>query len=170
MKTHIAVILWVLGVFVAMLGSTALDAWFKRQEQAKQYEAVINDILANTCPNPACGPSCCGDKCKCGPDCDCNLVEEVQEQLGPKDQVVAAKPKLIMHSIPGCGPCEQDKRVVCQWTATWDVEIVTDVPEPGRSYPWYEVEELDGTRFQFTDRISAQAVERGRNVVRSNRR
>lgn len=57
MKTKVAIVLWVLGVVVAMLGSTAIDVWNKRQEQSKQINSILDEILTNTCPNPACGPS-----------------------------------------------------------------------------------------------------------------
>lgn len=176
MKTKVAIVLWVLGVVVAMLGSTAIDVWNKRQEQSKQINSILDEILANTCPNPACGPSCCGDKCECGPDCDCNLVEEVEEQLRPRDEIApVAKPRLTMHTVPGCPPCEADKRIICQWTETWAVEILDDTEMPkefsiGRRYPWYEVEELDGTRFEFTGQLSQQAIERGRNAIRASGR
>lgn len=172
MKTKVAIVLWVLGVVVAMLGSTAIDVWNKRQEQSKQINSILDEILANTCPNPACGPSCCGDKCECGPDCDCNLVEEVEEQLNPREEVApATKPKLFMHTIKGCPPCEADKRIICQWTDVWYVEIHDDTPgEPKRLYPWYEVEELDGTKFEFTGQLSQQAIERGRNAIRASGR
>lgn len=168
MKTKVAVVLWVLGVLVAMLGSSAIDAWNKRREQAQQINSILEEMLKDTCPNPACT---CG-KCDCGSDCECNLIQEVEDQLNPQSDPVpvVAKPKLIMHSIPGCGPCEQDKAIAVQWLDTWDVEILTDIPERGRFYPWYEVQELDGTRFQFTERLSAQTVERHRNAVRTNRR
>lgn len=168
MKTKVAVVLWVLGVLVAMLGSSAIDAWNKRREQAQQINSILEEMLKNTCPNPAC--AC--DKCDCGSDCECNLIQEVEDQLNPRVEPspVVTKPKIIMHSIPGCGPCEQDKAILGQWIDTWDVEVVTDIPERGRFYPWYEVHELDGTCFQFTERISAQTVERHRNAIRANRR
>lgn len=169
MKTKVAVVLWVLGVLVAMLGSSAIDAWNKRREQAQQINSILEEMLKNTCPNPAC--TC--EKCDCGSDCECNLIQEVEDQLNPRVEPsppVVAKPKIIMHSIPGCGPCEQDKAILGQWIDTWDVEVVTDIPERGRFYPWYEVHELDGTCFQFTERISAQTVERHRNAIRANRR
>lgn len=167
MKTKVAVILWVLGVLVAMLGSTAIDAWNKRREQADQINSILKEMLEGVCPNPVC--NC--EECNCGSNCECNLMQEVDDQLNPKvEPAPVAKPTLIMHSIPGCGPCEQDKAIAIQWLDTWNVEILTDIPERGLRYPWYEVQELDGTRFQFTERLSAQTVERHRNAVRTNRR
>lgn len=168
MKTKVAVVLWVLGVLVAMLGSSAIDAWNKRREQAQQINSILEEMLKNTCLNPAC--TC--NKCDCGSDCECNLIQQVEDQLNPQVEPtpIVAKPKLIMHSIPGCGPCEQDKALAVQWLDTWDVEILTDIPQRGVCYPWYEVQEIDGTRFQFKERLSAQTVERHRNAVRTNRR
>ena len=167
MKTNVAVVLWVLGVFVAMLGSSALDAWNKRREQAQQINSILEELLKDTCPNPVC--NC--EKCDCGSNCECNLIQEVEEQLSPRvEPAPVAKPRLIMHTINGCPPCEADKRCIVNWIDTWDVEILNDSPgASGQRYPWYEVEELDGTRFQFVGQLSREAVERGRrNVARAN--
>lgn len=59
------------------------------------------------------------------------------------------KPTVIMHSGASCGPCNDWKaKQMPMWIqAGWDVQVITEV-ESNRMWPWFEVQDSDGTAFE----------------------
>lgn len=58
-------------------------------------------------------------------------------------------PKIIMHSGYDCGPCNAwIARDMPKWIQSgWTVEVVKEL-DTGRSWPWYEITDKDGKKFE----------------------
>jgi len=76
-------------------------------------------------------------------------LEEMQAAKAIEPPREVAKPTIVMHSGYSCGPCNA-------WIATekakwessgWTVEVVKEA-ESKRLWPWFEVTERDGKRFE----------------------
>jgi hypothetical protein len=125
----------------------------KWEDDAKEKEARDASVL---CINPLCD---CGERCFCD-GCECNL-DALQKELNrnePNNEQKVAPvrvARIVMHTIPSCVACEQDKAKLCIWVEKgWRVEIVDDGQGiPGKLYPWYEVEDADGVDFSFVGRL-----------------
>lgn len=60
-----------------------------------------------------------------------------------------AIPTIIMHSGHSCGPCNAwIARDMPRWKQSgWKVEVVKEL-DTGRSWPWYEITDRDGSQFE----------------------
>ena len=59
-------------------------------------------------------------------------------------------PTIIMHTTPSCGPCkkwvENDSE---RWrNSGWEVVVLPPEEDPSKRYPWYEIIDRDGKRFE----------------------
>ena len=59
------------------------------------------------------------------------------------------KPRIVMHSGASCGPCNAWKsKEQSKWEqAGWTVDVLTEI-ESERFWPWFEVYDSDGSRFE----------------------
>jgi hypothetical protein len=75
------------------------------------------------------------------------------------------KPRIVMHSGASCGPCivwkskEQSKWEQVGWT----VEVLTEI-ESTRSWPWFEIYDSDGSRFEVDGQLTRDSFEKAKQV------
>ena len=82
-------------------------------------------------------------------------TQEVTQEVTPE---VKVKPTVIMHSGEGCAPCKKWKSESKQvWEdAGWDVVVIDEKPEQAtRRWPWFEVQDSDGTRFEVDGALTS---------------
>ena len=149
-------------VFAAVMALLASGLFLvgirKWEDEAKEREERAVSLI---CVNPLCN---CGEQCHCE-DCQCGL-EAVQKELDRmkrdrdyKESQQLRVARIVMHTIPSCVACEQDKAKLGVWVEKgWRVEIVDDGQGiPGKLYPWYEVEDADGVDFSFVGRLTPES-------------
>jgi hypothetical protein len=68
------------------------------------------------------------------------------------------KPTIIMHSGASCGPCNdwKAKQMPVWLQAGWDVQVISEL-ESDRMWPWFEVQDSDGTRFEVNGALTAES-------------
>lgn len=74
-------------------------------------------------------------------------VEEVKKQADNFNR--SAVPTIVMHSGYSCGPCNAwISNLMPRWKqAGWRVDVVKEM-ESQRAWPWYEITDRDGVRFE----------------------
>jgi len=95
------------------------------------------------------------DRFLAGDAVEAEMVETIKEiDVANKllDSLTLSKPtqpKIIMHSGHSCGPCNAwIARDMPRWIQSgWTVEVVKEL-DTGRSWPWYEITDRDGSQFQ----------------------
>ena len=70
--------------------------------------------------------------------------------------LLPSKPTIIMHSGASCGPCNDWKaKQMPAWKKQgWDVQVITEI-ESTRFWPWFEVQDSDGTRFEVDGALTS---------------
>lgn len=82
-------------------------------------------------------------------------------------QVAQSKPTIIMHSGASCGPCNDWKaKQMPAWTKQgWDVQVITEI-ESDRMWPWFEVQDSDGTRFEVNGALTVDSFRAAKGLVK----
>ena len=81
------------------------------------------------------------------------VVEHKSEQIKTFDPPV--QPLIVMHSSDTCGPCKawiRDEKAKWQGSG-WKVEVLKEV-ETKRGWPWYEITDRDGARFEVNGTLT----------------
>ncbi len=73
------------------------------------------------------------------------------------------KPTIVMHSGASCGPCNdwKSKQMPVWLQAGWDVQVITEV-ESNRFWPWFEVQDSDGSRFEVDGQLTKDSFEKAK--------
>lgn len=94
---------------------------------------------------------------KLSPEAKPSLPSYKPTQEAPKEaNLPRSKPTIIMHSGASCGPCNDWKaKQMPAWTKQgWDVQVITEV-ESDRMWPWFEVQDSDGIRFEVDGALTS---------------
>ena len=83
------------------------------------------------------------------------LSSEAKPSLDDYKPNKDVKPTIVMHSGASCGPCNDWKaKQMPMWLqAGWDVQVITEV-ESDRMWPWFEVQDSDGTAFEVNGALT----------------
>jgi len=81
----------------------------------------------------------------------------------PQEAAPQIKPTIVMHSGASCGPCNDWKaKQMPMWTkAGWDVQVITEV-ESDRFWPWFEVRDSDGSKFEVDGPLTKDSFEKAK--------
>ena len=73
------------------------------------------------------------------------------------------KPTIVMHSGASCGPCNdwKSKQMPVWLQAGWDVQVITEV-ESDRFWPWFEVQDSDGSKFEVDGQLTRDSFEKAK--------
>jgi hypothetical protein len=73
------------------------------------------------------------------------------------------KPTIVMHSGASCGPCNLWKsKEQSKWERVgWTVEVLTEI-ESTRLWPWFEVYDTDGSRFEVNGPLTKDSFEKAK--------
>jgi outer membrane murein-binding lipoprotein Lpp len=68
-----------------------------------------------------------------------------------------SKAVIVMHSADSCGPCKAWIRdELAKWKSVgWDVQVVKEI-ETKRGWPWYEITDRDGKRFEVDGALTTE--------------
>jgi hypothetical protein len=82
-------------------------------------------------------------------------TQEVTPEVPEQADLPRSKPTIIMHSGASCGPCNDWKaKQMPAWIKQgWDVQVITEV-ESNRMWPWFEVQDSDGTAFEVSGALT----------------
>ena len=85
------------------------------------------------------------------------VTQEVAPEVPKQADLPRSKPTIILHSGASCGPCNDWKaKQMPAWTKQgWDVQVITEV-ESDRMWPWFEVQDSDGTRFEVDGALNSE--------------
>lgn len=74
---------------------------------------------------------------------------------------ITIKPTIVMHSGPNCGPCIAWKaNSKSTWDrAGWSIDVIEET-ETKRSWPWFEITDFDGLRFEVSGPLTVDAYYR----------
>jgi hypothetical protein len=83
---------------------------------------------------------------------------EVTPEVAPE-----VKPRIVMHSGASCGPCNQWKsKEQSKWERVgWTVDVITETDSP-RAWPWFEVYDTDGSRFEVNGPLTNDSFEKAK--------
>ena len=75
------------------------------------------------------------------------------------------KPRIVMHSGANCGPCNQWKsKEQSKWERVgWTVDVVNEI-ESDRMWPWFEVYDTDGSRFEVDGALTRDTFEKAKRA------
>jgi hypothetical protein len=75
------------------------------------------------------------------------------------------KPTIVMHSGASCGPCNdwKAKQMPVWLQAGWDVQVITEV-ESDRFWPWFEVRDSDGSKFEVDGQLTKDSFEKAKQA------
>jgi hypothetical protein len=75
------------------------------------------------------------------------VIEHKAEQIKTLEPPI--QPLIVMHSSDTCGPCRAWIRdELTKWrNAGWKIEVLKEI-ETKRGWPWYEITDRDGKRFE----------------------
>jgi hypothetical protein len=73
------------------------------------------------------------------------------------------KPTIVMHSGASCGPCNLWKsKEQSKWERVgWTVDVLTEI-ESDRLWPWFEVYDSDGSRFEVNGPLTRDSFEKAK--------
>ena len=76
-------------------------------------------------------------------------VKEIETGVNSLSERTSSVPTIIMHSGYSCGPCNAwISNEMPRWIQSgWRVEVIKEL-ETGRSWPWFEITDRDGKRFE----------------------
>lgn len=91
------------------------------------------------------------------------LSESEQAIEATEKPKVDYSPTITMHSSDSCGPCRawlsSEK---AKWEKVgWDVVVIKETTTD-RGWPWYEIVERDGTKFQVTGPLTTDSFTAGK--------
>lgn len=91
-------------------------------------------------------------------------IESAQLALAssqPKAAANIAKPRIVMHSGDGCGPCRDwIAKSMPSWEQQgWDVEVVKEI-DSSRGWPWFEVYLANGKRFEVDGPLTLETYDK----------
>ena len=88
---------------------------------------------------------------------------EATQEVPKEADLPRSKPTIIMHSGSSCGPCNAWKsKQMPVWTkAGWDVQVITEI-ESNRMWPWFEVQDSDGTKFEVNGALTVESFRAGK--------
>jgi hypothetical protein len=77
-------------------------------------------------------------------------------------------PTIIVHTMNGCGPCkkwvENDSE---RWrNSGWEVVVLPPEEDPSKRYPWFEIIDRDGKRFEVNGPLNNANFNAGRAGVK----
>ncbi len=81
----------------------------------------------------------------------------------PQQSAPQVKPTIIMHSGASCGPCNLWKsKEQSKWERVgWTVDVLTEI-ESKRMWPWFEVYDSDGSRFEVDGPLTKDSFEKAK--------
>ena len=81
----------------------------------------------------------------------------------PQQSTPQVKPTIVMHSGASCGPCNLWKtKEQSKWERVgWTVDVLTEI-ESTRLWPWFEVYDTDGTRFEVNGPLTKDSFEKAK--------
>ena len=149
-------------VLILMLAMLVGCEQFQQSPNTTREKAIASVTLAKPTAPPPVKPDVnpavcenCGGTGKVGdgrvfvpcPVCKPKGQAQVHQEA---QKPVAKKPRVVMHTIPGCAPCRNwwnNSRPAWERQG-WIVEEVEDLVDPG-PFPWFHIEEgfieFDGT-------------------------
>jgi hypothetical protein len=85
---------------------------------------------------------------------------EVTPEVAPE-----VKPRIVMHSGASCGPCNQWKsKEQSKWERVgWTVDVLIEI-ESERMWPWFEVYDSDGSRFEVDGPLTKDTFEKAKRA------
>lgn len=89
---------------------------------------------------------------------------EVTPQFSPQF-IPQVKPRIVMHSGASCGPCNLWKsKEQSKWERVgWTVDVLTEI-ESTRLWPWFEVYDSDGSRFEVDGALTRDTFEKAKRA------
>jgi hypothetical protein len=83
----------------------------------------------------------------------------------PQEAAPQVKPRIVMHSGASCGPCNQWKsKEQSKWERVgWTVDVLTEI-ESKRMWPWFEVYDTDGSRFEVNGPLTKDSFEKAKQA------
>jgi len=81
------------------------------------------------------------------------------------DYKPAIKPRIVMHSGASCGPCNIWKsKEQSKWEQVgWTVDVLNEI-ESTRSWPWFEIYDSDGSRFEVDGQLTRDSFEKAKQA------
>jgi len=81
----------------------------------------------------------------------------------PQQSTPQIKPRIVMHSGASCGPCNLWKsKEQSKWERVgWTVDVLTEI-ESDRLWPWFEVYDSDGSRFEVDGQLTNDSFEKAK--------
>jgi hypothetical protein len=81
----------------------------------------------------------------------------------PQQSTPQVKPRIVMHSGASCGPCKLWKsKEQSKWERVgWTVDVLTEI-ESERMWPWFEVYDSDGSRFEVNGPLTRDSFEKAK--------
>jgi hypothetical protein len=83
----------------------------------------------------------------------------------PQQSTPQVRPRIVMHSGASCGPCNQWKsKEQSKWERVgWTVEVLTEI-ESKRMWPWFEVYDTDGSKFEVDGQLTKDSFEKAKQA------
>ena len=97
-----------------------------------------------------------------------DVFQRFKAEQSPKQvDLLPSKPTIVMHSGASCGPCNDWKaKQMPVWTkAGWDVQVITEI-DSNRMWPWFEVQDSDGTRFEVNGALTVDSFRAAKGMVK----
>ena len=97
-----------------------------------------------------------------------DVFQRFKAEQSPKQvDLLPSKPTIVMHSGASCGPCNDWKaKQMPVWTkAGWDVQVITEL-DSKRSWPWFEVQDSDGARFEVNGALTSDTFRAAKGMVK----
>lgn len=88
-------------------------------------------------------------------------INQVSPKVATKTEGKPSKPRIVMHSGDGCGPCNDwiSKSMPSWKQQGWDVEILKELSS-SRGWPWFEVYLSNGRRFEVDGPLTLESYDK----------
>ena len=93
------------------------------------------------------------------------VFKRFKDERPTEQDTQQVKPRIVMHSGASCGPCNQWKsKEQSKWERVgWTVDVFTEI-ESTRLWPWFEVYDSDGSRFEVNGPLTRDSFEKAKQA------